>query len=95
MEENKMILFWENEDELPDMSDDIYRAMYPLSKVDFARYFPYIVCNGEKIYLITLEDKENEAETKNAYLSDKDIQVKKEIEETRKLLLERFKNNEN
>lgn len=61
MEENTMVLFWEPEDELPDMPDEVYMAMYPLSKVDFIRYFPYIMCNEEKIYLIVLEDKHNES----------------------------------
>ena len=51
-----MVLFWENEDELPDIPDDVYKAMYPLSKVDFVRYFPYVMCNEEKIYLIVLDD---------------------------------------
>lgn len=61
MEGNTVVLFWEPEDELPDMPDEVYTAMYPLSKVDFIRYFPYAMCNGEKIYLIVLEDKHNES----------------------------------
>lgn len=49
-------LFWENEDELPEISDDIYAAMFPLSKVDFVRYFPYMKIDGKKVYLISLEE---------------------------------------
>lgn len=56
MEENNFTLFWENEDELPDIPDEVYKVMYPLSKVDFVRCFPYVICNGEKIYLISLEE---------------------------------------
>lgn len=51
-----MLLYWENEDELPDMSDEVYKAMFPLSKIDFVRYFPYIKINNKKIYLILLEE---------------------------------------
>jgi hypothetical protein len=50
-------LNWENEDELPDMPDEVYNAMYPLSEVDFVRYFPYIIINNKRAYLISLGDE--------------------------------------
>ena len=52
-----VLLNWENEDELPDIADEIYNVMYPLSKIDFVRYFPYIMIDNKKIYLISLGDK--------------------------------------
>lgn len=68
-------LFWENEDELPDMPDEVYKAMYPLSKVDFVRYFPYMKIDGTKVYLISLEIEEE-----NKYdITAKDFYVVKKI----------------
>lgn len=47
------------EDELPDMPDEVYGAMFGLSFVDFIRYFPYIEdTDGSKIYLVKIEEKE-------------------------------------
>lgn len=46
------------EDELPDMPDEIYNAMFPLSFVDFIRIFPYMEDeDGNKIYLVKIEEK--------------------------------------
>jgi hypothetical protein len=52
-----VLLNWENEDELPDIADEVYNVMYPLSKIDFVRYFPYIMIDNKKIYLISLGDE--------------------------------------
>lgn len=42
----------EYEDELPDyITDEDYKRMFPLSKVDIVRTFPYVVINGHKYYL--------------------------------------------
>jgi len=42
---------------LPDIADEVYNVMYPLSKIDFVRYFPYIMIDNKKIYLISLGDE--------------------------------------
>jgi hypothetical protein len=52
---NDISVCWENEDELPDMPDIVYNVMFPVSKVDFVRYFPYIKINNKKYFLIDLE----------------------------------------
>jgi hypothetical protein len=52
---NNISVYWENEDELPDMSDNVYNVMFPVSKVDFVRYFSYIKINNKKYFLIDLE----------------------------------------
>jgi hypothetical protein len=50
-------LKWINEDNLPDMENNIYHAMFPASKVDFVRYFPYLEdIDGNRFYLIKLEE---------------------------------------
>lgn len=46
-----------NEDELPKhISYKVYSAMYPCSKVDFVRLFPYVTVDGRKRFLIELPE---------------------------------------
>jgi len=46
-----------NEDELPKpISYKVYSAMYPCSKVDFVRLFPYVTIDGHKRFLIELPE---------------------------------------
>ena len=51
-----MKLKWQNEDELPEnLSDEVYKVMYPTSIVNGVRYFPYMeLIDGSKWYLINL-----------------------------------------
>lgn len=44
---------YENEDELPEIDDNIYRAMFNCSRVDFVRLFPYIEIEGKKCFLVS------------------------------------------
>ncbi|MFA5772738.1 MAG: hypothetical protein WC974_08430 [Thermoplasmata archaeon] len=42
----------EYEDELPkDLTEEDYNRMFPLSKVDIVRSFPYVEINNHKYYL--------------------------------------------
>ena len=53
-----MKLKWQNEDELPDMPDDVYDAMFKTSIVNGVRYFPYLEGIGNsKYYLIDLREE--------------------------------------
>ena len=54
---NDMLLYWQNEDELPDMPNEVYKVMFPTSKVDFVRLFPYIKIDNKKYFLIDLEEE--------------------------------------
>jgi len=46
-----------NEDELPKrIPYKVYSAMYPCSKVDFVRLFPYVTVDGRKRFLIELPE---------------------------------------
>lgn len=45
------------EDELPKpISYKVYSAMYPCSKVDFVRMFPFVMVDGDKCFLIKLPE---------------------------------------
>jgi hypothetical protein len=45
-------IFWEYEDQLPELSDSEYNSMFPESKViDSARMFPYVLVDGKRKYL--------------------------------------------
>ena len=46
---------WENEDELPEMTNDEYNSIFGLSVVYIVRLFPYVEINGEKYYLSEVE----------------------------------------
>lgn len=48
-----------SEDELPKpISYKVYSAMYPCSKVDFVRMFPFVMVDGDKCFLIKLPERE-------------------------------------
>jgi hypothetical protein len=53
---NDHVIYWMNEDELPDMKDDVYSVMFDASIVNIVRVYPYIVINGEKYFLIKLDE---------------------------------------
>lgn len=45
------------EDELPEgISDEVFSAMYPYSKVNFVRMFPFVMVDGDKCFLIKLPE---------------------------------------
>ena len=44
-------VLWRNEDELPEMTDEEYNYIYPSSKVDMVRIFPYVMIGGKEHYL--------------------------------------------
>lgn len=44
-------VLWRNEDELPEITDEEYNYIYPGSKVDMVRVFPYVMINGKEYYL--------------------------------------------
>lgn len=48
-------LFYEYEDELPQMHGDVYDKMFDASIVDGVRLFPYIFFKGKKCFLVTFE----------------------------------------
>jgi hypothetical protein len=51
-------LEWINEDELPEMSQEIYNAMFETSIVNGVRYFPCMRdINGIRFYLIDLKEQ--------------------------------------
>lgn len=48
------------EDELPEgISDEVFSAMYPYSKVNFVRMFPFVMVDGDKCFLIKLPEVQN------------------------------------
>ena len=52
-----MKLKWENEDELPELSKEIYDAMFLTSIVNGVRLFPYMeLVDGTKFYFIQIEE---------------------------------------
>ena len=53
--EDAVYIKFDCEDELPEMDDDVYTALFNCSHVDIVRLFPYIEENGEKYYLVNLE----------------------------------------
>jgi len=54
---NDILLYWQNEDELPYIPDEVYKAMFLASRVDFVRLFPYIKIDNKKYFLIELEEE--------------------------------------
>ena len=52
--------YWEMfEDELPEISDDVYRAMFGCSVVNGVRYFPYIMHRDKRAFLVDLREETN------------------------------------
>ena len=52
---------WKHEDELPDWIDDeVYKILYPSSRVDGVRLFPYVSICGKETFLITDFSKERQ-----------------------------------
>lgn len=45
-------LIFQYEDELPELKQEIYNAMFPISYVDFVRIFPAILIGNRLFYLI-------------------------------------------
>lgn len=57
LNDKAVFIKFENEDELPaEIKDDVYSAMFECSHVDGARLFPYIEENGQKYFLVMLEE---------------------------------------
>ena len=44
-------VLWKNEDELPEMTKEVYDSIYDGSKVDIVRLFPYVILEGKECYL--------------------------------------------
>lgn len=44
-------VFYEYEDELPEMDDEDYELIFDQSRIDGVRKFAYVMINGEKYYL--------------------------------------------
>ena len=51
-------LVFQYEDELPELKQEIYNAMFPISYVDFVRIFPAILIDNRLFYLIENVDIE-------------------------------------
>lgn len=57
LNDKAVFIKFENEDELPaEIKDDVYSAMFECSHVDGARLFPYIEENGQKYFLVMLNE---------------------------------------
>lgn len=56
-ENSENTTFWQNEDELPNIPDEVYMAMYGASCLNFVRLFPYIKILGQKFYLVNLDER--------------------------------------
>ena len=58
LNDKAVFIQFKNEDELPaDISDDVYSAMFECSHVDGVRLFPYIEENGQKYFLVMIEEE--------------------------------------
>ena len=45
-------IFWEYEDQLPELEDWEFELMYPMSRVDWVRMYPYVNSpHGERVWL--------------------------------------------
>ena len=50
-----LVVGWKNEDELPDyITDELYNIMFPMSKVDIVRLFPFVNIDGKEHFLGTI-----------------------------------------
>ena len=57
LNDKAVFIEFENEDELPaEIKDDVYSAMFECSHVDGVRLFPYIEENGQKYFLVMIDD---------------------------------------
>ena len=58
LNDKAVFIEFENEDELPaEIKDDVYSAMFECSHVDGVRLFPYIEENGQKYFLVMIEEE--------------------------------------
>jgi len=58
LNDKAVFIKFENEDELPaEIKDDVYSAMFECSHVDGVRLFPYIEENGQKYFLVMIEEE--------------------------------------
>ena len=57
LNDKAVFIQFENEDELPaDISNDVYSTMFNCSHVDGVRLFPYIEENGQKYFLVMINE---------------------------------------
>ena len=69
LNDKAVFIEFENEDELPaEIKDDVYSAMFECSHVDGVRLFPYIEENGQKYFLVMIEE-----ENKSRYVDSQRI----------------------
>ena len=71
---NKAVFIkFENEDELPaEIKDDVYSAMFECSHVDGVRLFPYIEENGQKYFLVMIEEENKSRLVYDDFVGDSD-----------------------
>ena len=73
LNDKAVFIEFENEDELPaEIKDDVYSAMFECSHVDGVRLFPYIEENGQKYFLVMIEEENKSRLVYDDFVGDSD-----------------------